>query len=213
MTGVESKIQLVMDLRRRGISSARVLGAIEQVPREVFVTKNHENDAYTDIALPIDCGQTISQPFVVAYMTEQLDVDTRDRVLEVGTGSGYQVAILSHLCRRVYSIERYRTLLKTAEKRFEKLGLTNITTLLRDGYEGWPEQAPFDRIIVTAVVGEVPLALMDQLKEGGKMVLPVDESADNQYLVRIEREGDVWHRTNLIPVRFVPLVRGIAREL
>ncbi|PKQ02401.1 MAG: protein-L-isoaspartate O-methyltransferase, partial [Alphaproteobacteria bacterium HGW-Alphaproteobacteria-12] len=165
-------------------------------------------------ALPIECGQTISQPYIVAYMTEQLRVGERMKVLEVGTGSGYQAAVLARLCRRVYTIERYRTLLNDALKRFEELRIHNITAKVGDGAKGWPEQAPFDRIIVTAAAPAVPQALVDQLKEGGLMIVPVATSGarGEQKLVRIERTGDGVKREELLPVRFVPLVEGVAKE-
>ena len=208
------KIRLIMALRRQGIRDPRVLGAIERVPREVFVTGAFQEQAYDDHALPIECGQTISQPYVVAYMTEKLQVGERMKVLEIGTGSGYQAAVLSQLCRRVYTIERYRTLLDDAVKRFEILGFHNITAKVGDGGKGWPEQAPFDRIIVTAAAPEVPLALVEQLKTGGIMVVPVDVDGGlaGQQLVRLTREEDGVKREDLLPVRFVPLVEGVARE-
>ncbi len=145
-----AKIELIMALRRQGIRDKRVLSAVERIPREKFINASFRKQAYEDHALPIECGQTISQPYVVAYMTEQLHVGDRMKVLEVGTGSGYQAAVLAKLCRRVYTIERYRTLLRDAIRRFEELRLHNITAKVGDGAEGWPEQAPFDRIIVTA---------------------------------------------------------------
>lgn len=208
------KIRLVMALRRQGIRDARVLAAIERVPREIFVTGAFQEQAYDDHALPIECGQTISQPYVVAFMTEKLAVGERMKVLEVGTGSGYQAAVLSQLCRRVYTIERYRTLLDDAVKRFAILGFHNVTAKVGDGAKGWPEQAPFDRIIVTAAAPEIPLELVEQLKIGGIMVVPVDVDGgrSGQQLVRLTREETGIKREDLLPVRFVPLVEGIARE-
>lgn len=210
----QAKIELIMALRRQGIRDKRVLNAIERVPRETFINASFRKQAYEDHALPIECGQTISQPFVVAYMTEQLQVTDRMKVLEVGTGSGYQAAVLSKLCRRVYTIERYRTLLKDAVKRFEELHLHNITAKVGDGAEGWPEQAPFDRIIVTAAASAVPRKLVDQLKPGGLMIVPVGAPGGRgeQNLVRIERTEEGVKREELLPVRFVPLVEGVARE-
>ncbi len=205
-----------MALRRQGITDGKVLGAIERTPREVFVEKAFVNQAYDDNALPIECGQTISQPYVVAYMTQKLAVTDRMKVLEIGTGSGYQAAVLSRLCRRLYTIERYRTLLKEAERRFKELDITNITAKVGDGTKGWPEQAPFDRIIVTAGAPEMPQDLLDQLKPGGIAVIPVGvppEQGGGQMLVRITRTDDGFEREDLIPVRFVPLVAGQAREL
>lgn len=208
------KIRLVMALRRQGIRDARVLAAIERVPREIFVTGAFQEQAYDDHALPIECGQTISQPYVVAFMTEKLNVGERMKVLEVGTGSGYQAAVLSQLCRRVYTIERYRTLLDDAVKRFAILGFHNVTAKVGDGGKGWPEQAPFDRIIVTAAAPEIPQTLLEQLKVGGIMVVPVDIDGgrNGQQLVRLTREETGIKREDLLPVRFVPLVEGVARE-
>ncbi len=213
MSDETRKINLIMALRRQGITDQRVLAAIERVPRELFVPDSFASRAYDDNALPIECGQTISQPYVVAFMTQALDVNERDKVLEIGTGSGYQAAVLSHLCRRVYTIERYRTLLLTAQKRFEALGLTNITAMVGDGTQGWPQQAPFDRIVVTAAAPAVPSVLVDQLKTGGILVVPVGKENDVQTLVRIMRHEDRVEESELMPVRFVPLVEGVAREL
>jgi len=209
-----AKIELVMALRRQGIKDKRVLNAIERIPRELFVDPNFQKQAYDDHALPIECGQTISQPYVVAYMTEQLHVGERMKVLEVGTGSGYQAAVLAKLCRRVYTVERYRTLLKDALKRFDQLQIHNITAKAADGMLGWPEQAPFDRIIVTAASTSVPITLVEQLKVGGIMIVPVaiPGGRGEQHLVRIERTEEGVKREELIPVRFVPLVEGVARE-
>ena len=158
MASAQDQIGLIMQLRRRGIRDNKVLRAIERVPRDLFVDEAFADHAYQDIALPIECGQTISQPYVVAFMTEHLELDERHKVLEIGTGSGYQAAVLSHLCRRVYTVERWRELQKAAERRLAKLGITNVTTIIGDGWLGWPPQAPFDRIIVTAAADEAPLA-------------------------------------------------------
>ena len=208
------KIELIMGLRKQGIRDKRVLSAVERVPREKFIAGTFRKQAYEDHALPIECGQTISQPYIVAYMTEQLQVGERMKVLEVGTGSGYQAAVLARLCRRVYTVERYRTLLNDALKRFEDLRLHNITARVGDGAKGWPEQAPFDRIIVTAAASAVPQLLVDQLKEGGLMIVPVavSGSCGEQKLVRIERTEEGVKREELLPVRFVPLVEGVAKE-
>jgi len=210
----QGKIELIMSLRRQGIRDKRVLNAIERIPREVFIDANFRKQAYEDHALPIECGQTISQPFIVAYMTEQLQVGDRMKVLEVGTGSGYQAAVLSKLCRRVYTIERYRTLLRDAVKRFDQLHLHNITSKIGDGADGWPEQAPFDRIIVTAAAPSIPQKLVEQLKPGGIMIVPVGITSGRgeQNLVRIERTEEGVKRNDLMPVRFVPLVEGVAKE-
>lgn len=210
----QGKIELIMSLRRQGIRDKRVLNAIERIPREVFINANFRKQAYEDHALPIECGQTISQPFIVAYMTEQLQVGDRLKVLEVGTGSGYQAAVLSKLCRRVYTIERYRTLLRDAVKRFDELHLHNITSKVGDGGAGWPEQAPFDRIIVTAAAPSIPQKLVEQLKPGGIMIVPVGITSGRgeQNLVRIERTEEGILRNDLMPVQFVPLVEGVAKE-
>jgi len=202
------KIELIMQLRRQGITDARVLGAIEKVPRELFVEPAFKEQAYADSALPIECGQTISQPYVVAFMTEALDVGPRMKVLEVGTGSGYQAAVLSHLCRRVYTIERYRTLLREAEARFKSLDLHNITSKSGDGSKGWSEQAPFDRIIVTAGAETLPESLVSQLKIDGSMIIPIGRSTGDQKLFRVRKTDDGVEMEELLPVRFVPLVEG-----
>lgn len=210
MASEPDQIGLIMQLRRRGIRDARVLRAIERVPRELFVDPAFADHAYQDIALPIDCGQTISQPYVVAFMTEKLDLDDSHTVLEIGTGSGYQAAVLSHLCRRVYTVERWRELQKAADRRFARLGITNVTSIIGDGWLGWPPQAPFDRIIVTAAAPEAPPALIDQLKLGGRMIIPLGETRDAQLLVQIDKSEAGISETELLPVRFVPLVHGRA---
>lgn len=202
--------RLILGLRQSGITDRRVLSAIESIPREMFVSEAMAVHAYDDTALPIDCGQTISQPTVVAWMTHALSVGERMKVLEIGTGSGYQAAVLSKLCRRVYTIERHRALLKQAELRFEALRLSNITTRVGDGTRGWPQQAPFDRIIVTAAAAEPPPALLDQLAPGGIMVLPLGDPEGDQSLIRLTRDGQVFHRERIFGVRFVPLIEGEA---
>ncbi|WP_341894356.1 protein-L-isoaspartate(D-aspartate) O-methyltransferase [Ferrovibrio terrae] len=206
-------IQLLMELRKQGISDTRVLAALERVPREQFVAEQFLKHAYDNIALPITQGQTISQPYVVAYMTEALQLGDRMKVLEIGTGSGYQTAVLAKLCRRVYTIERYRSLLTTAEKRLHDLKITNVVTKLGDGNKGWPEQAPFDRILVTAAADTRPDALIAQLSpNGGIMVAPVAVNATEQDVIRYTRDGEAVREERLLPVRFVPLLPGIARE-
>jgi protein-L-isoaspartate(D-aspartate) O-methyltransferase len=206
------KIELIMALRRQGISDQRVLSAMERISRDAFIYENFRDQAYADTALPIACGQTISQPFIVAFMTVALDVHPRMKVLEVGTGSGYQAAILSRLCRRVYTIERHRSLLQEATRRFETLGLSNITTRVGDGAKGWPEQAPFERIMVTAAAGEIPRVLVEQLAVGGIMIMPIDRDSTIQQLVRVEKTKDAIVTRDILPVRFVPLVAGVAKE-
>ena len=208
MEDAENQIGLIMQLRRRGIRDADVLRAIERIPRELFVDHAFSEHAYQDIALPIECGQTISQPFVVATMTEKLDLKPTHKVLEIGAGSGYQAAILSQLCRRVYSVERWRELQKAAEARLARLKIANVTTIIGDGWLGWPPQAPFDRIIVTAAALDAPAALLDQLRESGRMIIPLGETRDTQSLVQIDKTPDGLVETPLLPVRFVQLVHG-----
>jgi protein-L-isoaspartate(D-aspartate) O-methyltransferase len=208
MASAPDQIGLIMQLRRRGIRDTGVLRAIERMPREMFVDPAFAGHAYQDIALPIECGQTISQPYVVAFMTEKLELDRTHKVLEIGTGSGYQAAVLSHLCRRVYTVERWRELQKSADRRFAALGITNVTTIIGDGWLGWPPQAPFDRIIVTAAAAEAPRALVEQLKVGGRMIIPLGEDRDRQSLVQIDKSADGLTEASVLPVRFVPLMRG-----
>jgi protein-L-isoaspartate(D-aspartate) O-methyltransferase len=206
-------MQFLLDLRRHGIMDAAVLRAMEEVPRERFVMPDHVRSAYADQALPILCGQTISQPFVVAYMTEQLALGPDHHVFEVGTGSGYQAAILSRLAAKVTSIERYRTLADKAGARLAALGYHNVEVIAGDGMPGAPERAPFDRIIVTAAADEIPQALVDQLVVGGIMILPLGPLRGDQVLVRLTRTETGVERNELMGVRFVPLVPGQAREL
>ena len=208
MVSAPDQIGLIMQLRRRGIRDTKVLAAIERVPRELFVDPAFAENAYQDIALPIDCGQTISQPYVVAFMTEKLDLHEDHKVLEIGTGSGYQAAVLSHLCRRVFTVERWRELQKAAEQRFAELGITNVTGIIGDGWLGWPPQAPFDRIVITAAAAEPPPALLAQLTLGGRMILPLGETRDTQALVQIDKTETGTTIKELLPVRFVPLVHG-----
>ena len=202
------KIRLIMELRKQGITDKRVLGAVERVPRELFVAEALRSEAYDNIPLPISQGQTISQPFIVAYMTQALCLGERDRVLEIGTGSGYQAAVLAQLCRRVCTMERYRSLLAQAEGCFEALKLHNITTRLADGAKGWPELAPFARIMVTAAAPSMPSVLVDQLDQGGIMVVPVGLSGE-QALIRVTRQASGFKEERLLDVRFVPLVAGL----
>ncbi len=202
------KIRLVMELRQEGLTDRLVLGAIERTPRELFVPPSFFDQAYENTALPIGHGQTISQPSVVAFMTEKLELTGRMRVLEIGTGCGYQATVLAHLCRRVYTIERYRELLREAEARFTGLRLHNITTRWGDGTKGWPEQALFDRIIVTAAAPELPAVLIDQLAPDGIMIAPVGSTALGQSLIRCRRTKDGDETEELWPVRFVPMMEG-----
>lgn len=213
MTVLARKIRLIMKLRKSGITDTAVLGAIERIPREAFIPAMFHDQAYEDTALPIGRGQTISQPLVVASMTQELQVHDRHKVLEIGTGSGYQAAILSKLCRRLYTIERHRPLLQVAEQRFIELKLRNITFKAADGMKGWIEQAPFDRIIVTAAAGdEPPPALLDQLSIGGIMIIPMGRDKASQFIYRITRLEDGYGCQQLMPVRFVPLLPNVARD-
>ena len=203
----------MLTLRRRGISDQAVLRAMDEVPREHFVASDCLELAYGDHALPIACGQTISQPYVVAYMTEQLAVQPQHRVLEIGTGSGYQAAVLSRLAREVVTIERYRTLAEAAHNRLRTLGYDNVTVVVGDGFAGVTDRAPYDRIIVTAAAEDVPEALVEQLGEGGVMLLPLGPHAGTQEIVKLTKTNEGLEREHLIGVRFVPLLRGQAREL
>jgi protein-L-isoaspartate(D-aspartate) O-methyltransferase len=207
------RMQFMLTMRRRGIVDAAVLRALDEVPREHFVQDQFAQSAYADQALPIACGQTISQPFVVAYMTEKLELRPEHRVLEVGTGSGYQAAVLSRIVREVISIERYRTLAEAARTRLSALGYQNVEVLLGDGFAGAPDRAPFDRIIVTAAAETVPDALVDQLVDGGVMLLPLGPQLGVQRLTKLTKIANAIERVELIAVRFVPLVAGQAREL
>ncbi len=206
-------ISLIMALRGQGITDASVLSAIERTPRDLFVEAPFESSAYQDTALPIACGQTISQPYVVALSTQELDVQPGHRVLEIGTGSGYQAAVLAQLCRMVYTIERHKPLLRQAETRFGKLKLHNVVTRHGDGFDGWPEQAPFDRILLTAAIPEVSQSLIGQLKPGGILIAPeggaISASTNCQQLVKIIRTDEGTSRQSLIPVVFVPMVPGL----
>lgn len=209
-----SKQRLLQHLHRHGIHDEAVLGAIGSVPREEFLPEIFYNQAYEDRTLPIGLGQTISQPLVVATMTQALEVTDRHKVLEIGTGSGYQAAILSKLCRRLYTLERHRPLLEIAEERFKNMQLRNITTLVGDGMQGWPMQAPFDRIIVTAAAhGEVPRELLMQLSIGGIMMLPIGPDDLQQTLIKYVRVSETeFTAQELMPVRFVPLLPSVAEE-
>jgi len=207
------RMEFMLTLRRRGISNAAVLRAMDEVPREHFVPNAFYDQAYADQALPIACGQTISQPYVVAYMSEQLDVRPEHRVLEVGTGSGYQAAILSRLAREVVTVERYRTLAETARARLETLGMSNVTVLVDDGLAGAAARGPYDRIMVTAAAEEIPQALLASLAEGGVMILPLGPHGGAQELVKLTKTREGIKREDLIGVRFVPLLPGKAREL
>ena len=213
---MHGRISLIMALRRQGIDDKAVLGAMEKIPRDVFVDEPFQYGAYEDTALPIACGQTISQPYIVAYMTVALEVGPRMRVLEIGTGSGYQAAVLSPLCAWVYTVERHRPLLDQARKRFQQLKLHNVVSKHGDGNKGWAEQAPFDRIIVTAAVQELPELLIEQLKPGGILIAPIAKTgtaeSNYQHLTKIIRVDGGVTEQELIPAVFVPLVPGMPQE-
>jgi protein-L-isoaspartate(D-aspartate) O-methyltransferase len=207
------KMMFQLNLRRRGISDQTVLRAMEEIPREAFVEAADRADAYQDSALGIACGQTISQPFVVAYMTQQLKLQQHHRVLEIGTGSGYQAAILSRLCRQVLTVERYRTLADHARGRLENLGCDNVEVMLGDGFDLPAGIGDFDRIIVTAAMEQIPEALTQRLEPAGILIAPVGPHHGTQTLVRVVRTEDGLQRKELVDVRFVPALPGIAREL
>lgn len=208
---INRRIRLIMQLRTKGITDTAVLAAMEKIPRDRFVTDEMRDRAWEDMALPIGCGQTISQPLIVAAMTAALELNDRDKVLEIGTGCGYQTAILALLCRRVYTIERHRPLQREAEERLSGLKLRNVTMMAADGMQGWPAQAPFDKIIVTAAAHAAPPpALLDQLKIGGLMVIPVG-GPGAQVLRRYKKEsGEAYASRDLMDVRFVPLLPDVA---
>jgi len=208
----ERKMQFLFALRSRGVTDARVLSAMEWIDRGRFVRGYFTGRAYEDMPLPIACGQTISQPSVVGLMTQALRLSPRDKVLEVGTGSGYQAAILSQLARRVYTVDRHRQLVREAAAIFAELDLANIIALAADGSFGLPEQAPFDRILVTAAAEDPPGPLLAQLRIGGIMVLPVGQSDTVQQLIRVTRHETGYEYDELRPVRFVPLVEGLGRD-
>lgn len=201
--------RLINEIRSQGVKDESVLKALDDVPRHMFVPRNLRDSSYENGPLPIGQGQTISQPYIVAYMTEALKLDRKDKVLEIGTGSGYQSAIISGLVNDVYSIEVLPELSRQARKTFSDVGIDNVHLKVGDGYQGWPEEAPFDAIIVTAAPPEIPQALISQLADGGRLIAPVGGS-DFQQLVLITRDGDRFSKQNLLPVRFVPMVPGRA---
>jgi len=207
------RMEFLLTLRRRGIGDQAVLRAMDEVPRAQFVETDFAWQAYADQALPIACGQTISQPYVVAYMTEHLALRPHHRVLEIGTGSGYQAAVLSRLAREVVSIERYRTLADQARERLAALGYDNVEVVVGDGLAGAPDKAPFDRILVTAAAERVPQTLLDQLDDDGVMLLPLGPQHGSQHIIKLTKSQTGIEREDLIPVRFVPLLPGQAREL
>lgn len=211
-TDETQRARLILSLRSQGVTDAKVLDALEKTPRDLFVPNLFQERTWEDSALPIACGQTISQPFIVGLMTQALRIESRSRVLEIGTGSGYQTAVLSRLARYVYTVERYRTLMGEAEMRFRHLDLLNVITRFGDGGEGWPEQAPFDRILVTAAAPDEPKALLEQLKPRGTLVAPIGRGAV-QTLKRYTGDGHGGFSIETIcEVRFVPLLEGVAKE-
>ena len=212
MTLAERQMQFLFALRSKGVTDGRVLTAMEKTDRAMFVKGHFADRAYEDMPLPIACGQTISQPSVVGLMTQALQVNPRDKVLEVGTGSGYQAAILSHLARRVYTVDRHKPLIDDARATFQSLDITNLTAFTADGSHGLPEQAPFDRILVTAAEEDPPGPLLAQLKVGGIMVLPVGQSDSVQSLIRVTRNNTGFEYEELRPVRFVPLLEGLGKD-
>lgn len=212
MIDAERQMQFVFALRQRGVMDRRVLEAMEKIDRGAFVTGIFAERAYEDMPLPISCGQTISQPSVVGLMTQALEIDPRHKVLEVGTGSGYQAAVLSQLARRVYTVDRHKRLVDQAQAAFDKLGLTNITAFAADGTRGLPEQAPFDRILITAAAEDPPGPLLAELKTGGIMVVPVGQSDAVQVLIKVTRTEAGFEYEELRQVRFVPLIEGMGPE-
>lgn len=212
MKSAEQKMQFLFALRSKGVTDARVLSAMEKIDRGHFIKGLFENRTYEDMPLPIACGQTISQPSVVGLMTQALMVQPRDKVLEIGTGSGYQAAILSQLARRVYTVDRFSRLVRGATAVFRKLDLSNVTAITADGSFGLPEQAPFDRILVTAAAEDTPGPLLAQLRIGGIMVLPVGQGQAVQSLISVTRLEDGYDYKEIRPVRFVPLLEGLGKE-
>jgi protein-L-isoaspartate(D-aspartate) O-methyltransferase len=212
MMDAEAKMQFLFTLRTKGVTSNRVLEAMEAVDRGIFLKGLFSERAYEDMPLPIACGQTISQPSVVGLMTQALDVQPRDKVLEVGTGSGYQAAVLSQLARRVYTVERHKRLITEARAVFEALEIPNITAIAGDGSHGLPDQAPFDRILVTAAAEDPPGPLLAQLRVGGIMVVPVGQSDAVQSLIKVTRIETGFDYDELLPVRFVPLLEGLGQD-
>jgi protein-L-isoaspartate(D-aspartate) O-methyltransferase len=209
----EKLMQLMLNLRQAGVTNQRVLEAMEKTPREIFVERAFRERAFEDRPLPISCGQTISQPAIVGMMLQALDVTPRCKVLEIGAGSGYVCAILARLARRVYGIERHRPLALEARERIAQLGLGNVTIRSGDGTKGWPEQAPFDRILVSAAADDTPANLLEQLRPGGIMVLPVGQTDEVQQLIKIEKTENGPSYSELCDVLFVPLIEGLPEDV
>ena len=211
-TDADIKMQFLFALRSKGVTDARVLTVMEQVDRAAFLKGLFKDRAYEDMPLPISCGQTISQPSIVGLMTQALDVQPRHKVLEIGTGSGYQAAILSRLARRVYTVDRFKRLVTEAQALFDAQDISNITALTADGSHGFPEQAPFDRILLTAAAEDPPSTLLAQLRIGGIMVLPVGQSDTVQSLIRVTKTDTGLDYEELRTVRFVPLLEGLGQD-
>ena len=209
----ERQMQFVFQLRSQGVTNVRVLNAMEAVAREAFVEGIFQDRAYEDVALPISSGQTISSPSVVGMMTQALDVGPRDKVLEIGTGSGYQAAILAKLARRVYTVERYKDLARSADARLNAMDANNVVVLHRDGTHGLPDQSPFDRILVTAAGEDVPAPLLKQLRSGGALVMPVGGVGETQTLIKVVKSDEGLEYNALTDVRFVPLIAGLPQEM
>ena len=209
----EKLMQLMLNLRQAGVTNQRVLEAMEKTPREIFVERAFRERAFEDRPLPISCGQTISQPAIVGMMLQALDVTPRCKVLEIGAGSGYVCSILARLARRVYGIERHRPLALEARERIAQLGLGNVTIRSGDGTKGWPEQAPFDRILVSAAADDTPANLLEQLRPGGIMVLPVGQTDEVQQLIKIEKTENGPSYSELCDVLFVPLIEGLPEDV
>ncbi len=209
MIPASKKIRLILELRQGGILDTALLAAMETVPRDKFVPDAFRDRAYEDTALPISHGQTISQPLIVAKMLQAMELNDRVKVLEIGTGSGYQTMVLSHLCRRVYTIERHRDLLREAEFRLEAMGRHNVTTRAGDGWLGWPEQTPFTHIVVSAAANEIPTTLTEQLAVGGVMIVPVGDERREQRIIKVVRSETGVEAEDIGPVRFLPLVAGM----
>ena len=207
----ESKALLMLKMRQIGVSSPEILKSIEKIDRSSFVSKSFLDRSMEDIPLPIECGQTISQPSLVAFMTQQLEIPYRGKVLEIGTGSGYQTAILARLSSRVYSIERYKKLVDIAKARLANLNISNVIILLQDGFFGYSPQAPFDRIIITAAVEEIPSLVISQLKVGGIMIVPVGLSNQKQSLLKVVKTEKALDIKELMSVRFVPMTEGLVK--
>jgi protein-L-isoaspartate(D-aspartate) O-methyltransferase len=212
-SNLDNKKNLLLEkLREMGIKDENVLEIMAEIPREDFVADYLRPQAYENAALPIESEQTISQPFIVAYMTQELRVRKKHKVLEIGTGSGYQSVVLAKMCKRLFTVERHMPLHKGAEEIFKKFRLFNITTLFGNGIKGWKEQAPFDRIMVTAASEDIPDELLYQLQDGGIMIIPVGGQDETQHIVRVTREGDEFKIKTLLPVKFVPLLSGIVHS-